>query len=89
MSSDKSYTDLLVEKIDGSQVFVSIAPQKPDERFLMELGIAVWLNKPIVVWAPGGRDVPDGLRAVASSVICGEMEDIGQELVEAIEKEVR
>jgi hypothetical protein len=59
-----------VEKIAGSAVFVSLAPEgEPDIKFAVELGIAIMLDKPILVVRIPGRPVPEHLRRVADEIV--------------------
>lgn len=67
--SDTKWIHDMLEKVSGSNIFLSLCPREPDAQFLMELGAAVWFNKPIITLAPAGRPVPDGLRARSERVI--------------------
>ena len=51
-------------------------PEEPDATCL-ELGAAIFYDKPIIVVAPAGREVPAGLRRIATTVIEGDLADEG------------
>jgi hypothetical protein len=58
------------EKIAGSAAFISLAPAgEPDIKFAVELGIAIMLDKPILVVQMPGRPLPEHLRRVADEII--------------------
>jgi len=73
----KHAQDELLPKVRESAVSVALVPESgPDIKFLLELGTMIWYGKPILVLASEGRQVPDGLRRVATAVVQG---DIGRE----------
>jgi len=59
------------QEITGSAAFISIAPrpEELDVKFCLELGLAIMLDKPIIVVAFDDRDVPERLRRVADRVV--------------------
>lgn len=60
----------LIQKMVDSAMVMSLVPSEDfDVKFAVELGAAIMLDKPIVVVAIQGRDVPPGLRRVARAVI--------------------
>lgn len=60
----------LVDKIDRSAWVLSIPPTDPaDHKVATELGLAIMLDKPIVVLCWPGRDVPPGLARVATRIV--------------------
>ena len=67
--------DELRPMIEKSAVTMTLAPDKPDAKVAVELGFAMWLDKPIIVLAPKGRYIPDNLRKVAHAIITGEPTD--------------
>jgi hypothetical protein len=55
-----------------SAIYLGISPLEngaPDAKFCLELGMAVMLDKPLVVVAPPGRDIPAGLRRIAHTIV--------------------
>lgn len=60
-----------VGKIAESAMVMSLVPDdgKADVKFAVELGFAILYDKPIVLVAMNGREIPPGLRRVAHHVI--------------------
>lgn len=59
-----------VKQIAGSDAFVSLVPEgEPDIKFAVELGLAIWFDKPIIAVAFPGREIPPGLRRIAHKVV--------------------
>lgn len=57
-------------KLAASDTFLSLCPEgEPDAKFCLELGAAIMFDKPIVVVAVEGREVPPGLLRIAHHVI--------------------
>lgn len=54
-----------------SSLFVSLCPDKDglDVKFCTELGAAIMLDKPIIAFAPEGRECPVGLLRIAHAVV--------------------
>lgn len=59
-----------VKKMAKSAFVASLCPSgETDIKFAVETGLAILMDKPIVVIAVPGREVPPGLRRVAHAVI--------------------
>lgn len=54
-----------LEKISDSTAFVAIAPTELDVKFCVELGAAIMLDKPLLVIAMEGAEVPSQLRKIS------------------------
>lgn len=60
----------LLPKIDQSAAFLSLLPEgEPDAKSCVELGAAIFYNKPIALLVLKGRTVPPGVRRIAHLVI--------------------
>jgi hypothetical protein len=59
----------LVPKLQRSAATISIVPEKPDVKFAVELGMS------IILMALPGHPIPPKLRAVASAIVEGEVND--------------
>ena len=61
----------LLPKLRQSAVFLSLFSEDPDPKFCMELGMAIVLDKPIILILPRGRTLNRGshLWGVADEVI--------------------
>ena len=74
--------------IRDSAVYVGLTPSgEPDVKWCLELGTAIMFDKPIVVVAWGGRQIPAGLRRIAHQVIetdSLESDDFRRQLDDAI-----
>lgn len=67
-----------VEQMAESAFVMSLCPgSEPDIKFAVETGLAILLDKPIIVIATAGCVMPSGLRRVAHAVI--EVDDIDTE----------
>jgi hypothetical protein len=60
-----------VKQIESSAFVMSLVPDddEPDIKFAVELGLSIMFNKPLLIVAARGRDVPDRLRRVADEVV--------------------
>jgi len=59
-----------VQKIATSAFVVSIVPkEEPDIKFCVELGMSIMLDKPLVIVAMPGQQIPSQLRKVADRII--------------------
>lgn len=59
-----------------SKVILSIAPLgKPDAKFCVETGMALMLDKPIILLVDRGAHVPPKLRLVADEIIEADIND--------------
>jgi hypothetical protein len=59
-----------VRQMAGSAFVTSLVPQgKPDIKFAVELGLAIMMEKPLILLARSGRDIPPKLRKIADGVI--------------------
>lgn len=79
-----------VQKIDESAFVVSLMPSsgEADVKYAVELGLAIMLDKPILVVAQPGSRVPARLRRVADEVVVADVDvDAGrQKVLAAIQK---
>ena len=68
--------DDMVPKMAGSAYVITIAPEggTTDVKIAVELGYAILLDKPLIVFAPKGRHVAERLLRIADHVITGEMD---------------
>ena len=68
----------MVPQMEGSAYVISIAPTKgaEDVKIAVEIGFALLLDKPLIVFAPEGRHVAERLLRAADHVITG---DVGTE----------
>lgn len=77
----------LPEMIGDSSVCIALVTENgPDPKFCIELGYMIALNKPIIVLAHGGAEVPEKLRLVADEIVewKGELSESG--LTEALNR---
>jgi hypothetical protein len=62
--------DNMVPKMQASSAIVSLVSDgKPDVKFAVETGMAMLLNKPIILAVMPGAEVPPKLRAIADDII--------------------
>lgn len=62
--------DVVAPAMAESRVILSIAPTgKPDAKFCVETGLALMMDKPIILLVDRGAHVPAKLRLVADEVI--------------------
>ena len=60
----------MVPKMKDSAVVCSIVPDaEGDVKFWVELGASIMLDKPLIIVAFEGRDIPEKLRRVADEVL--------------------
>ena len=59
----------LTPKLRGSAMYVGLVPEDPDPKYCMELGMALMLDKPIILVVAKGRTLPQALRRAADVVI--------------------
>lgn len=60
----------LIPKMESSSASLSLCPDgEGDIKFWIETGAAIMLDKPIIVVAVAGREVPEKLRRAADDVI--------------------
>jgi nucleoside 2-deoxyribosyltransferase len=64
----------MVPKMAGSAYVISIAPPRglADVKIAVEIGYAILLDKPLIVFAPKGRHVAERLLRIADHVITGD-----------------
>jgi hypothetical protein len=55
--------------VEKSAVFMALMPDEPDTKICIELGAAIYYEKPIIVVAPPGRKVPRTVRRIADAVL--------------------
>lgn len=74
--------DALVKMTDSAAV-VSICPAgEPDIKFAVELGLAIMLDKPLLIVVGSGRVVPEHLRRVADEIVVADLDvEEGRQLV--------
>jgi hypothetical protein len=66
----QSIFDELLPKMQGSRVVASIVPRNEgDLKFIVELGLAIMLDKPIALIIQPGRPLPEHLARVADVII--------------------
>lgn len=62
--------DNLLPKLKASAITVSLAPNgETDIKYAVELGLSIMLDKPIIVVAEKGQELPSRLQRVADRVI--------------------
>ena len=72
----------LTEMVD-SAVVLSIAPEEPDIKYAVELGLAIMLDKPLIIVAMPGREIPEHLFRVADEVVFADLDlEEGRERVQ-------
>jgi hypothetical protein len=79
----------LLPKIKGSAFVVSVNPgEDPDAKIAVETGMAILLDKPIILFSPPGRYIPQKLRQVADAIITGDPSspETQRKFTEAIER---
>jgi hypothetical protein len=76
----------VLKQMVESAVVMSIVPEEPDIKIAVELGMAIYLNKPIVLLALPGIPIPPKLERVADKIVSCDIDtEEGQEkLMEAI-----
>ena len=66
----------LVPKMPGSAFVMTLVPGgEPDLKFCLELGLAIMLEKPLIVAVSPGSHVPERLMQIAAAVVEVDMED--------------
>lgn len=85
------HTREVLPMMEGSAIVMSLAPSgKPDAKYCIELGLAIMLDKPLLVVALAGQPVPARLRRAADEVIEADIDtDAGQRLLAAAVKRMR
>ena len=82
--------DDMVPKMAGSAYVISIAPPSgiADVKIAVEIGYAILLDRPLIVFAPKGRHVAERLLRIADHVITGDIEtEVGrQEMLEQLQR---
>lgn len=58
-----------IKQMDASAFVMTLVPEEPDIKFMLELGMAIMLDKPIIALATPQSKVPDRLRMIADQVI--------------------
>lgn len=67
----------LVPMLKGSAVYMAINPgDDVDIKFAVELGLAIMLDKPLIVVSSADRKVPAKLRAIADEIIEVDFDDL-------------
>jgi hypothetical protein len=71
----KNIENDLVPKLESSAMVMSLMPRsgKPDAKFAVELGMAIMLDKPIIVMAEPGQAIPSKLSAIADAVVVADL----------------
>ena len=72
MTTEQGYIERLRGKVASSAYVMSLSPgaeATSDAKFVYETGMAVLLDKPIIVVSWPGRAIPAGLRRIAHRVI--------------------
>ena len=65
----------LRQKISQSTVFACITPKEPDAQQAAQIGLAILMDKPIVLINFDGRTVPEKLRLVADKIFEADSSD--------------
>jgi hypothetical protein len=66
--------DALVKMTDSHAVVSICPPGEPDIKYAVELGLAIMLDKPLVVVVHPGRDIPEHLFRVADEVVFADLD---------------
>jgi hypothetical protein len=75
--------DALVKMTDSAAVVSICPPGEPDIKFAVELGLAIMLDKPLLILVGPGRDVPEHLRRVADELVVADVDvEEGRQLVQ-------
>lgn len=67
--------DHLVPGLVRSTVVAHTVPEGLDARSALELGLAIMMDKPIIVMVPEGRTVPSGLARLAMGAVDMDLKD--------------
>jgi len=68
--------DNMVPKMQASTAIISLVTDgKPDVKFAVETGMALLLDKPIILAVMPGASVPPKLRGIADDIIEFDMDD--------------
>jgi hypothetical protein len=81
---ERQVREELLPKLSGSNYVISIAPSPEhiDIKVAVEVGLAILLNKPLIVMAPEGRVHPEKLLRIADYVVTGDIEsDEGRQVM--------
>ncbi len=84
---EQSVRDDLVPKLRGSAVMAQIVPgDDPDVKCAVELGMAILLDKPLILIVTPGRRVPERLARAADALIewDGVSPDVGERVAAAM-----
>jgi hypothetical protein len=93
----KDVDEELYPRLSRSNAFISLCPVtgKPDAKFCVELGMAIMLDKPVIVVVAPGSVLPKKLNRVADRVIVADITTgegqalVAQELKVAIDDLVK
>lgn len=58
-----------IRQMEASAFVATLVPDEPDIKFMLELGMAIMLDKPIIALVTPTSKVPDRLRLIADEVI--------------------
>lgn len=75
-----------VDKIAQSNIVVQLVPDEVDIKVALEVGVAVLLDKPLVVVALPGRQVSEKLALVADEVVHADLETGGKLITDALRR---
>jgi hypothetical protein len=59
----------LYPKLRDSALFLALVPDEPDPQVCLQLGAAIFYDKPILLVCPRGRSIPPGLRRIAHAIV--------------------
>lgn len=78
-----------VAMIENSAIVMSIATDEPDIKWAVELGLAIHMDKPLIVMAQPGQVISEKLRRVADKVVIGDLDiEADQRLLEEALREL-
>jgi hypothetical protein len=66
--------DGLVEKLGDSHIFMSLVPEKPDIKAAVELGLAIFFDKPIISVVMPGREISEHLARVSDKIVYADID---------------
>lgn len=72
---ERDVRENLFPKVADSAFVMSIVPDEPDVKICLELGAAVFYNKPLVLVCFNGREIPAKLRKIADEVVMVDKDD--------------
>lgn len=71
----RRFEEEVLPQIDGSAMTLVLMHSPPDAKICLEVGAAILLDKPLLVFAAPGTNIPQKLRNLATAIVVGEMSD--------------